>query len=151
MIKKVEIYDLFLDGVKESFGMILNIFPTFVAMILAVNIFTDSGLINYIFNIIKKFLCVDFPIDIIPLALIRPISGTASTAYLNTIYTKFGPDSFIGLLGSVMQGSTDTTFYVLSLYFSTVGIKKIRYSLFVGLCADIIGIIASIIFVNLLF
>ena len=98
-----------------------------------------------LFNLIKV------PIEILPLAIVRPISGSASLAYLNTIFTTHGPDSFIGLLSSVMQGCTDTTMYIITLYFGSIGIKKIRYSMFAGLCADLIGIISSIIIVNLLF
>ena len=89
--------------------------------------------------------------EILPLAIVRPISGSASLAYLNNIFSTYGPDSFIGLLGSVIQGCTDTTLYVVSLYFGCIGIKKIRYSLFASLFADLVGIIASIIIVNLLF
>ena len=81
----------------------------------------------------------------------RPISGTSSLAILNNLFSDFGPDSFIGRLGSVIQGSTDTTFYVLTLYFGSVGIKKIRYSLWAGLFADVVGIIASIMVVHFFF
>lgn len=125
--------------------MILNLFPTFIAMILAVNLFTNGGVLDFILNPIKSFKVG----EVIPLALIRPISGSASLAYLNSIFAKFGPDSFIGLLGSVLQGCTDTTFYVISLYFGSIGIKKIKYSMFAALFADLIGIIASIIVVNI--
>ena len=85
------------------------------------------------------------------MAAIRPISGSASLAILNSIYQNYGPDSFVGILSSVMQGSTDTTLYVITLYFGSIGIKKIRYALWAGLCADLIGILASIIIVNILF
>ncbi len=132
--------------------MILNLFPTFIAMILAVNLFINSGFLPAILEYLRPFLSfLKIPVEILPLAIIRPISGSASLAYLNNIYSTHGPDSFLGLLGSVMQGSTDTTFYVISLYFGSIGIKKIRYSLIAGLFADLIGIIASIIVVNLLF
>ena len=86
-----------------------------------------------------------------PIALIRPISGSASLAILNNIYEVNGPDSLVGFMASVMQGSTDTTFYILTLYFGSVGIKKIRHALFSGLCADLIGIIASIIITKVIF
>lgn len=132
--------------------MILNLFPTFIAMILAVNLFINSGFLPFILEYLKPvFDFLKIPVEILPLAIIRPISGSASLAYLNNIYSIHGPDSFLGLLGSVMQGSTDTTFYVVSLYFGSIGIKKIRYSLFAGLFADLIGIVSSIIVVNLLF
>lgn len=139
-------------GVKESFSMILNLFPTFIAMILAVNLFINSGFLPFILEYLRPlFNLFKIPVEILPLAIIRPISGSASLAYLNNIYSVHGPDSFLGLLGSVMQGSTDTTLYVISLYFGSIGIKKIRYSLLAGLFADLIGIISSIIVVNLLF
>ena len=132
--------------------MISNIFPTFLAMIFAVNIFTNSGILNFFLNIFKPlFDLIHIPIEILPLGLIRPISSSASLAYLNTIFSKYGPDSFIGTLGSVMQGCTDTTLYVVSLYLGSVGIKKIRYTLIPCFFADLIGIIGSIIIVKLLF
>ena len=150
--KKVDVYDTFIDGVKESFGMITNLFPTFVAMILAINLFINSGFLNFVLSFFKTFIRFErLPIEILPLAIVRPISGSASLAYLNNIFTNNGPDSFVGLLGSVIQGCTDTTLYVISLYFGCIGIKKIRYSLFASLFADFIGIVASIIVVNLLF
>jgi len=130
--------------------MITSLFPTFIAMILAINLFTNSGFLDFILSFLKPlFNLINIPIEILPLAIVRPISGSASLAYLNNIFQTYGPDSFIGLLSSVMQGCTDTTFYVITLYFGSIGIKKIRYSLFAGLCADLIGIIASIIIVKL--
>lgn len=151
-IKKINIYDTFIEGVKESFSMIFSLFPTFIAMILAINLFVNSGVLDYILSLINPlFNAINVPGEIFPLAIIRPISGSASLAYLNNIFATYGPDSFIGLLSSVIQGCTDTTLYVISLYFGSIGIKKIRYSLFAGLCADLIGIIASIVIVNILF
>ena len=130
--------------------MITNLFPTFIAMILAVNLFTDSGILDLLLSLINPVLnWFNIPGEIFPLAFVRPISGSASLAYLNTIFAKYGPDSFIGLLGSVMQGCTDTTFYVISLYFGSIGIKKIRYSMFAALFADLVGIISSIVVVNI--
>ena len=144
-LKKIDVYDTFIEGVKESFSMILNLFPNFIAMILAVNLFTNSGVLDFILSPIKLFKIG----EVIPLALIRPISSSASLAYLNSIFTKYGPDSFIGLLGSVMQGCTDTTLYIISVYFGSIGIKKIKYSMFAALFADLVGIVASITIVNI--
>lgn len=150
--KKVDVYDTFIEGSKKSFSMIKVLFPTYLAMIFGVNLFINSGFLDFVLKLLTPiFNLIHIPKDIFPLALIRPISGSASIAYLNNIFTKHGPDSFIGLLGSVMQGSTDTTFYVLTLYFGSIGIKKIRYSLFCSLFADLVGIISSIIIVKLLF
>ena len=132
--------------------MIISLFPTFIAMILAINLFVNSGFLDFILSLLKPlFDLIKVPVEILPIAVVRPISGSASLAYLNNIFQAHGPDSFIGLLSSVMQGCTDTTFYVITLYFGSIGIKKIKYSLFAGLCADLIGITASIIIVNLLF
>lgn len=148
--KKVDVYDTFIDGVKESFSMITNLFPTLIAMIFAINLFINSGFLDFLLTLINPVLEIfKIPGEIFPLAIVRPISGSASLAYLNSIFDKFGPDSFIGLLGSVMQGCTDTTFYIISLYFGSIGIKKIRHSMFAALFADLIGIIASITVVNL--
>lgn len=150
--KKIDMYDTFTTGVVKSFKMIKTLFPTLIAMIFAINIFISSGFLNIIFNVLNPILSIiKVPIEILPLALMRPISSGASLAYLNNIFEKFGPDSFIGLLGSVIQGCTDTTLYVVSLYFGYIGIKKIRYSLLAGFLADMLGIIASILVVRILF
>ena len=151
-IKKIDIYDTFIEGVKESFGMIINLFPTFIAMILGINLFINSGFLEFLLSLFKPlFTYINIPTEILPIAIIRPLSGSASLAYLNSIFNTYGPDSFMGLLSSVMQGSTDTTFYIITLYFGSIGIKKIKYSLTACLCADLIGITASILIVNLFF
>lgn len=150
--KKVDVYDTFVDGAKESFEMVLNMFPTLLGMILGINIFLKSDVLGSLFHVLGPFFSyLRVPLEIIPMALMRPISGSSSLAILNHIFKEIGPDGFIGRLGSVIQGSTDTTFYVLTLYFGSVGIKKIRYALWAGLFADLIGIVASIVIVNLMF
>ena len=150
--KNVNVYDSFLEGAKSSFEIIFSIFPSILAMILGVNIFINSGLINVIFEVLRPvFNVIKVPVEIIPMALMRPISGSSSLAILNNILSSFGPDSLIGRISSIIQGSTDTTFYVISLYFGSIGIKKIKYSLWVGLFADIIGIVSSIIVVKIFF
>lgn len=150
--KKKNVYDLFVEGAKESFDMVLNLFPSILAMILGVNILVKSEFITFLFsslsNILKFF---KIPLDVLPMMLIRPISGSSALAILNNILSKFGPDSFQGVLASLVQGSTDTTFYILTLYFGSIGIKKIRYSLWSGLFADLTGIILSIVVTNWLF
>ena len=128
--KRVPVYDTFLEGSKESVNMIMSLFPTFLAMILGVNILIDSGFLSFLLGTLKPiFYTLNIPLEILPLAAIRPISGSATLAILNSIYDNHGPDSFVGILASVMQGSTDTTLYVITLYFGSVGIKKIRYAL----------------------
>ena len=150
--KKVDVYDDFLDGASESFGMIAKIFPCLLAMMLGINVFLKSGVLNFFLNFLEPiFNIIKVPIQVLPMMVMRPISGTSSLAILNNLFADFGPDSLIGRLGSVIQGSTDTTFYVLTLYFGSVGIKKIKYSLWAGLFADLAGIVASVIVVKLFF
>ena len=150
--KKIDIFDTFIIGVKEGMKLSINLFPTIFAMIIAITMITDSGIINYICNIIKPlFIKIAFPTEVIPLAILRPISGSSSLVVLNDILTRYGADTLIGRLASVMQGSTDTTIYIISMYFTSVGIKKIRYSLIVGLLADLLSVIISFIMVNIFF
>lgn len=146
LYKKVDIYDKFVEGSKESYSMILSLFPSLLGMILAVNIFISCGLLTDIFSNIKIPF---FPSEILPLIFLRPISGSSSLAILNNIFDTCGPDSYVGILASVMQGSTDTTIYILTLYFGSVGIKKTRYALSNGLLADICSFIIAIIVVYL--
>lgn len=150
--KKIDIFDTFIIGVKEGMKLSINLFPAIFAMIIAITMITDSGIINYICNIMRPlFIKIAFPTEVIPLAILRPISGSSSLVVLNDILTRYGTDTLIGRLASVMQGSTDTTIYIISMYFTSVGIKKIRYSLIVGLLADLLSVIISFIMVNIFF
>ena len=150
--KRVDIYDTFIDGTKESFDMTLKVFSNLLAMVFGVNIFLKSGVLDFIFNNLKPiFSYINVQIEILPMAIMRPISGSASLAILNDIFLNYGPDSFIGTVASIIQGSTDTTFYVLTLYFGSIGIKKIRYAMWAGLFSDLVGIVTAIILGNVLF
>lgn len=150
--KRIDIYDTFIDGTKESFDMTLKVFPNLLAMVFGVNIFLKSGVLDFIFNNLKPiFSYINVQIEILPMAIMRPISGSASLAILNDIFLNYGPDSFIGTVASIIQGSTDTTFYVLTLYFGSIGIKKIRYAMWAGLFSDLVGIVTAIILGNVLF
>ncbi len=150
--KKINVYDAFLDGAKEGLVTTFNIFPAVMAMIFAINIFLDSNVLSLFISLFKPILGnINIPIEIIPMALLRPVSGTASLAIMNDIFINFGPDSFYGRLASILQGCTDTTIYVIALYFGTVKISKIRYSLWVGLFADLVGIIMAFLLTNLFF
>ena len=150
--KNIGIYDSFLEGAKDGLVISIEIFPAIIAMVFAINIFLNSGIIQYTLGHLKGFFNIfNIPIEIIPMAAIRPISGTASLAVMNDIFLKFGPDSFIGRLASVIQGCTDTTVYVIALYFGSIKVKKIRHSLYVGLFADLVGIIMAFILTNIFF
>lgn len=151
-IKKINIYDAFLDGAKEGLQISFNIFPSIIAMVFAINIFLDSNFVYEILGIFKPILNIfNIPLEILPMAILRPISGTATLAIMNDIFVYFGPDSYAGRLASVLQGCTDTTIYVLALYFGSIGVKKIRYSLGVGLFADLVGISVAFLLTALLF
>lgn len=152
LYKKQDIYDLFLEGVQEGLKMALKIFPTMFAMVIAVDLLVKSNVIRDITSMIQPFLdFVRFPGELLSLAIMRPISGSASLMMMNDLLRVHGPDSYIGRVASIIQGSSDTTIYILSLYFSSIGIKKIKYSLIVGLLADLCAVILSIIVINLFF
>lgn len=148
--KKVDIYNAFLKGIDEGLRMCLNIFPTIMAMILAINLLINSNIITGITDVLSGYLAkINFPSQVLPLALLRPISSSASLVVMNDILKLYGPDSYLGILSSIIQGSTDTTIYILGMYFSSVGIKKVRYSLIVGLLADLFCVIIAVIVVNI--
>ena len=147
LYKKIDIYDTFCNGIKEGIKTSLQIFPTILAMLVAINILLKSNLISDLTNILKPILSF----IILPLSLLKPISGSSSLIVMNELLKTYGPDSYIGRISSVIQGSTDTTIYILSLYFTSIGIKKTKYALKVGLIADLLTIIIAIITVNILF
>lgn len=152
LFKKTNVYDSFISGVKDGFPLLIKMFPSLLAMILAINVFTNSGIVNDFFSFLKPALALlNIPFDILPIAIMRPISGSFGLALLNDLYTQYGPDSFISVLSSVIQGSSDTTIYIITLYFGTIGIKKIKYSLWAGLLADMAAVILSLIIVPLFF
>ncbi|GGB33825.1 spore maturation protein [Virgibacillus dakarensis] len=150
--KRVPAYELFVEGGKEGVKMAFSLLPFLVGMIVSIAILRASGALDAFIGLISPVLgFFGVPPDIVPLALVRPISGTAALGVTTELIDTHGPDSFIGRLASTMQGSTDTTLYILTIYFGAVGIKKMRYALKVGLIADLIGIIASIIIVTIVF
>lgn len=152
LIKGVEIYDVFLEGVLEGLRMVLKIFPTMFAMVMSVDVLVKSNILSDITILIEPILeYLKFPKELLPLALMRPISGSSSLVLMNEILTTYGTDSYLGRIASIIQGSTDTTIYIITLYFSSIGIKKIKYSLIVGLLADLCAIILSVVVVNMLF
>jgi spore maturation protein B len=151
-IKKVPTYETFVEGGKEGIKIAFSIIPFLVGMLVAISIFRASGALEFFVGLIRPVLeAIGVPAEIVPLAIIRPISGTAALGMTSDIIATYGPDSFIGRLASTLQGSTDTTFYVLTVYFGAVGIKKMGDALKVGLWADLVGIIAAVTVVTLMF
>ena len=147
LYKKVDIYQEFLNGVKEGLSISLNIFPSMFAMIVAVTVLVKSNIITDLSNLITVNL---FPKEIIPIALLRPISSSSSLMILNSILSKYGVDSMVGKMASIITGSTDTTIYIIGMYYSSIKIKKIKHSLIVGLLADTACVIISIMIVNII-
>lgn len=150
--KRLPSYELFVEGGKEGVKMAFSLLPFLVGMIVAISILRSSGVLDALITLLAPVLTfLKIPPDVLPLALIRPISGTAALGMTTELIQTHGPDSFIGRLASTMQGSTDTTLYILTIYFGAVGIKRMRYALKVGLLADLVGIIVSVIVVTIVF
>lgn len=147
--KKIDIYNSFLKGAKEGLEIVLNITPAILAMVFAVNIFLDSDILSFLLYPIHEIVLI--PNEVASMAFLRPISGTASMSIMTTIFQQYGPDSFYGRLTSVLQGCTDTTIYVIALYYGSIKVSKTRYTIFVGLMADLVGIIMAFILTNIFF
>jgi spore maturation protein SpmA len=142
----VKVYDEFVEGAKEGFGVILKIIPFLVTMLVAIGMFKGAGGIDLLSRLLSPILTpLQFPTDLLPLALMRPLSGSATLALLTDIVHRLGPDNIVSLTAATIYGSTETTFYVAAVYFGAVGIKQTRQAIPAGLLADLTGVIASII------
>ena len=152
VVKKVKIYEIFVEGAKEGFNIAVRIIPYLVAIIVGMGIFTAGGAMKFLTDILAPLTnLIGFPVEALPMALMRPLSGSGSLGIMSQIMSVHGPDSFIGILVSTIMGSTETTFYVLALYFGSVGIAKLRHSVAAGILADIAGILGALFIVRLLF
>lgn len=147
--EKKNVYDIFLRGAKNGIKIVIKLFPTLLAIFLAINMLRNSGVIDFIINILKPVLLfLNIPIEIMPLALLRPISGTASMAVATDIIKISGVDSKIGLIAATIMGSTETVFYTIALYTSSINVKKTRFTLVASLIANFVGIATSVIIFN---
>lgn len=152
IMRKVPAYESFVEGGKEGFNIAVSIIPFLVGMLVAIRVFRASGAMDFLIDLLEPGLAlIGIPAEIVPLAVLRPISGTGALAMTTDLISTYGPDSFIGRLASTMQGSTDTTMYVLTVYFGAVGIRKMGDALKVGLLADLAGIIAAFVIVSFVF
>lgn len=152
LLRGVKVYESFVEGAKEGFNTAIRIIPYLIAMMMAVSIFRQAGVMTLLSKWLAPILnAFHIPADILPLAIMRPFSGGGALGIAAELINIYGPDSFIGRLASTMQGSTDTTFFVLTVYFGYVGVKKYRYSLAVGLIADLTTFLASVYIVNRVF
>ncbi len=150
--QKVNIYDEFVVGAKEGMKTAFSIFPYLIGMIFGINILLKSELLTQILSFFHPFFqAIHIPVEILPMALVRPISGNASFAVMIDIIKTYGVDSTLGRMVSVMQGATDTTIYVISLYFGSIGIQNIRYALKAGLFADLVTLFMSILLISIFF
>jgi spore maturation protein B len=151
-LKRLPVYETFVEGAEEGFYTAVKIIPFLVGMLVAISVFRASGAMDCAIQAIMPLMQkLGAPAEVMPLALMRPLSGSGALGLATELIKIHGPDSLIGRMASVMQGTTDTTFFVLTVYFGSVGIKRYRYALLTGLSADITGLIASIYVCNLLF
>lgn len=149
--EKNNVFDTFLDGAKEGIEIVFKLFPTLIGIFLAVGALRSSGLIDFIVGLLSPVVeFLNFPSEIMPLALLRPISGSASMAVAVDIMQNYGVDTLTGIISSTIMGSTETTFYTIAIYTSCVGIKKTRRILFAALAADVAGMVASTVICQIL-
>lgn len=152
LIKKVSVYESFTDGAKEGFNTAIRIIPFLVAMLVAIGAFRASGAMEILTKLLDPITSkIGMPGELVPMAIMRPLSGGGATGVMTELVTTHGPESVIGRMASVMMGSTDTTFYILAVYFGSISIKKTRHALPTGLIADLAGIIAAVIMTRLFF
>lgn len=152
LFKKIPLYETFTEGAKDGFKVSVNIIPYLVAIIVAISMLRASGIIEMTGHILAPILnWFNVPVDTIPIMIVRSLSGSAALGVFSDIAHTLGPDDYATKLAAIMVGSSETTFYVLAVYFGAVGISKLRYALIVGLIADFIGIVAAISVCNLMF
>ncbi|WP_435171169.1 spore maturation protein [Paenibacillus glycanilyticus] len=143
--RKVPVYETFVEGAKDGFGTAINIIPSLVGMMVAISMFRASGAMDLMLGAVRPlFDWLSIPTEVLPLGILRPLTGAGSLAFTADLIATHGPDSMIGRIASTIQGSTDTTLYVLTVYFGAIGIRKTKYALKVGLFSDLVGFLAAI-------
>lgn len=152
IVKKVPVFDIFLKGVKEGVLILYNIAPTIIGLVFAVDLLQSSGAVDAICSLIEPVAqWLGFPKEIVPMALLRPVSGSGSTALLTSLYKECGPDSFAGRVASVLAGSSETTFYAIAMYYGSIKVNNTRHTLLAAIMADTTALIVSIITVRIFF
>jgi spore maturation protein B len=142
----LKVYEEFVEGAKEGFGVVLKIIPFLVTMLVAINMFKGAGGIDILTRALAPILSpLQFPPDLLPLALMRPLSGGATLAILTDVVHRLGPENIVSLMAATIYGSTETTFYVAAVYFGSVGVKQTRHAIPAGLMGDLAGVIASVV------
>ncbi len=151
-VKKVKVYETFVVGAKDGFAIAVRIIPYLVAILVAIGMFRASGALDLLLSFLSPVLtAIGFPPENLPLALMRPLSGSGSLGLLTDIVNTYGTESLYSKIGATMFGSTETTFYVLAVYFGSVGIKRSRHALAAGLFADLVGVLSAVYLCNILF
>jgi len=152
IVKKVKVYEVFVEGAKDGFNVAIRIIPYLVAMLMAIGIFRASGAMELLTDLLAPVtMLIGMPPETLPMALMRPLSGSGSLGIMTELMSVHGPDSLIGILASTMYGSSETTFYVLAVYFGSVNVRNTRHAVPTGLIADVAGMLAAVWIVNLLF
>ena len=151
--KKVKVYEVFVEGAKDGFTTGVMIIPYLVVILVAIAIFRTSGSMDFIAKgIIGKIIPANiFPPDVVIMSLLKPLSGSGARGIMVEIFQRLGPDSFPGFMASTIQGSTETTFYVIAVYYGAIGVKRLRHTVAVGLFAEIVAVIASVTLTNIWF
>lgn len=144
LIKHVNVYESFVEGAAEGLKVVVNILPTLIGLMMAVGMLRTSGALDGIVSLFNPLIeLLHFPPEVVPIAMMRTVSSSASTGLILDIFQTYGPDSFLGRLVSIMFGCTETIFYTLSVYFMAIKVKKTRYTVAGALLATVVGIIAS--------
>lgn len=150
--RKVNVWGEFIEGARDNFRVCVEIMPTLIAITVAIGMLRSSGAITLVGELLSPLISfLGFPEECIPLAFIRPISGSGALSVYESILSENGPDSFVGRVASVMMGSTETTFYTIAVYYGATKIQKTRHTLFCSLAGDFTGFVISVLAVNLLF
>lgn len=146
MLKGVKVYECFVEGAKDGISICIKIMPYLLAMILAVSVFRESSAMDYFIKLVKPIVSIiGLPPELVPLAVVKPLSGSGAMGIFAETLKKYGPDSYIGLVASIMMGSTETIFYTITVYYGAVNIRKIRHTLIAAVFADITAIIMAVI------
>lgn len=152
MMRGVKVFEAFVRGAETGFSTAIKTIPYLVAMMVSINIFRASGAMDVLVNFLSPALdIVCFPAELLPHALMRPLSGGAALGIATDTIATHGPDSYLGKLVSTMQGTSDTTFYIVTLYFGSVGIYRYRYAIYSGLAADLTTLLASVYIINAMY
>ncbi len=151
-LQKVDIYEVFLEGAKTGLQTVVEILPTLIGLVMAVEVIRAGGLLDILVELFRPVAdAFGFPAELAPLSIVRLVSSTAATGLLTDLFANYGPDSFLGRTASVMMSCTETVFYTMSLYFLSVGVRKTRWTLLCALLANAVGMVAAVWLVRLVF